>query len=201
MKKSFLVATLLLFLTACGGTHILVPPSTPPRTPSAPPAILTVTPQFVPSATFTETVPPELWTPTPTPSLTPTVTRTPSLLASFSGCNTSLDVTHGMGEVTNAYLLLQNFTGADLTDVCATLAASDEGRAHPDKTACAASLPNGYQVTLKLTVDTGFQEDTSIQASVTSTEGWLVNAAADSCRDLSLPGWSPGQTGVLEPIP
>lgn len=207
MKIYAFLILFLILLTACTGTNISVAAGTPQVTPSAPPAIRSVTPLFVPSATLTASVPPDQWTPTETPtetptaSPTPTVTRTPSLLAEISGCNTSLDVLHGMGEVTNAYPLLQNVTGADLTNVCATLSASDEDRTHPDKTVCIPSLPDGYQVVLKLTVDTGFQEDTSVQVSVTSTEGWMVSAAAESCRDIGLPGWVPEKAGELEPIP
>jgi len=106
-----------------------------------------------------------------------------------------------MGEVTNAYPIIRNSTGSDLTNVCATLTASDEARLHPDKTSCIASLPNGFQVTLKLTVDTGFKQDTSIHVDVTSNEGVTASLTRSSCRDIGLPGWVPDKTGVVEPIP
>jgi hypothetical protein len=106
-----------------------------------------------------------------------------------------------MGEVTNAYPIIHNNTGNGLTNVCATLTASDEVRLHPDKTSCVASLLNGYQVTLKLTVDTGFEQDTSVQVNVTSNEGLTFSLARSSCREIGLPGWVPDKTGVVEPIP
>ena len=59
------------------------------------------------------------------------------------GCKTSLDILHLMGEVTNAYPFLRNYTGQDLTNAWVTLSASDMARFHPDKTACVAALPAG----------------------------------------------------------
>jgi hypothetical protein len=117
------------------------------------------------------------------------------------GCNTSLDITHQMGEVTNAYPIIRNNTGKELTNVCATLTASDEARLHPDKTGCVASLPNGYQVLFKLTVDTGFKQDTSIRVDLTSKEGFTLSLSCSSCRDIGLPGWVPDKIGIVEPTP
>jgi hypothetical protein len=106
-----------------------------------------------------------------------------------------------MGEVTNAYPLLKNYTFADLTNVCTTLTASDEARPHPDKTVCIPLLPAGHQALLKLTVDTGFQEDTSIQVDAASQEGQAASVAAPSCTALGFPGWIPDKVGVVELIP
>jgi len=64
------------------------------------------------------------------------------------GCNTGFDISHGMGEVTNAYVTLQNTGSVDLPNTCGLLRAADEGRPHPDKAKCVDSLPAGYQVTL-----------------------------------------------------
>jgi hypothetical protein len=106
-----------------------------------------------------------------------------------------------LGEVTNAYPIISNSTGKDLTNVCATLSATDEARVYPDKTACLASLPTGYQVTLKLTVDTDTGQDTAIQVLVTTNEGLGASAARTSCEEIGLPGWLPEMVGVLRPIP
>jgi len=122
-------------------------------------------------------------------------------LLDILGCNTSLDITHQMGEVTNAYPIIRTNAGNELTNVCATLTASDEARLHPDKTSCVASLPNGYQITLRLTVDTGFKQDTSIQVDITSNEGFTLSLTRSSCRDIRMPGWVPDKIGVVEPIP
>ena len=102
--------------------------------------------------------------------------------------------------MTNAYPVIRNITGNTLTNVCATLSASDEARPHPDKTACIASLPSGYQVTLKLTVDTGFRQDTTIQVDVITTEGYTTSVTRFSCRNIGLPGWVPAKAGIIEPI-
>jgi hypothetical protein len=106
-----------------------------------------------------------------------------------------------MGEVTNAYPVIQNYSGNNLTNVCATLSATDEARVHPDKTACVAELPAGYQVTLKLTVDTQVGQDTAINVVVNTNEGFSAAVSRSSCRDIGLPGWVPGKVGVIEPIP
>jgi hypothetical protein len=133
--------------------------------------------------------------------LTTTFIPTSGLQMDILGCSTSLDITHQMGEVTNAYPIIRNNTGKELTNVCAKLTASDEARLHPDKTGCVASLPNGYQVLLKLTVDTGFEQDTSIRVDVTSKEGFTLSLSRSSCRDIGLPGWVPDKIGMVEPIP
>jgi hypothetical protein len=106
-----------------------------------------------------------------------------------------------MGEVTNAYPLIRNYSGNNLTNVCAILSSTDEARVHPDKTACVAELPAGYQVTLKLTVDTGLGQDTAIKVVVNTNEGPGAEASRSSCRDIGLPGWVPDKVGVIEPIP
>ena len=106
-----------------------------------------------------------------------------------------------MGEVTNVYPVISNATAKNLTNVCATLSASDEARVHPDKTACVALLPTGYQVILKLTVDSGTGQDTAIQVLVTTNEGLGASATRPSCENIGLPGWLPELVGVLRPIP
>ncbi len=196
--------SLVAILAACNGITVPVQPPAGISSPSPSPAIRSPTLPFVPSATFTPfgTLPPtETETPTPTFTLSPTPGGTSGLLLEISGCNTSLDVSHGMGEVTNAYPLLKNTTPADLTTVCATLSASDEDREHPDKTVCVDLLPAAHQVTLKLTVDTGFQEDTSIEVEVTTQKGVTATTDAPSCRDIGFPGWIPAEVGVIKPIP
>lgn len=228
MKRMVLAAMLLLWLGACTGGNIPVLITTPIVSPSPLPAILSPTPPFIPSSTSTpliyspsptlgqtpsntstETVT-STFTPASTSTFTPTSTSistsTPTatllsgLFVEIPGCNTSLDILHQMGEVTNAFPIIENSSRSLLTNVCATLSASDEARLHPDKTACVAELPTGFQVTLKLTVDTGFEQDTSIQVGVKTAEGLNASASRPSCADIGLPGWLPDKVGVIEPI-
>lgn len=72
-----------------------------------------------------------------------------------------------MGEVTNAYVTVKNNGTLDLPNTCALLRALDEDREHPDKKKCVDNLPAQYQVTLKLTVDSAYQENTIIQVDIT----------------------------------
>lgn len=106
-----------------------------------------------------------------------------------------------MGEVTNAYITISNIGTQELNTVCATLNAKDEGRSHPDKTKCVASLPIGHQVTQKLTVDTTFQESTSIQVEITYSLGLLQRVAQDSCTAIGLFIPDNKDLGVVKPIP
>jgi hypothetical protein len=106
-----------------------------------------------------------------------------------------------MGKVTNAFPLIQNYGPADLSQVCATLSANEEGRPHPDKTKCVPSLPSGFQVVLKLTVDTSFGQEVNISVNITSLEKATALASRIGCGGLALPGWSPEDVGIVQPIP
>jgi hypothetical protein len=122
-------------------------------------------------------------------------------LVEVLGCNTSLDISHGMGEVTNAFVRLKNNTGTDLMDVCATLVALDEGRIHPDKTVCVPELKHSLQVTLKLTVDSTYRADTPVQVEVKSSGNLLSRIGQESCTDIGLFGPSPDSLKTPAPIP
>jgi hypothetical protein len=209
MKRLIVTFALLaLLLTACGDMELVTAAPNPfSITPSRPPAILSPTPIFIYPTTSATLPPPPSLTPSqmpaaePSPTFTPspTATNTPEpLTIQLLGCDTGLDLTHGMGEVTNAYVTIANASGPDLTTVCATLSSSDEGRVHPDKTVCVPSLPRGYQVTLKLTIDTTFQVNTIVQVDVLSNEGIFASAGGLACRDIG--EFKPEAIGVLQPI-
>ena len=214
MIKTATVTLLLLMLAACKGGYIPLTVATSITWPSPLPAVLSPTPRFIPTATPTLIILPATPTNTqpagqppteyPTYTLVSTPTSTPgqpaSLAVDILECNTSNDILHSMGEVTNAFPIIRNYTGVNLNNVCATLSASDEDRAHPDKITCAASLPAGFQVTLKLTADTRVNEDTTIQVVVTSNEGFGAIAGSSNCMDIGLPGWTPDEINVMEPI-
>jgi hypothetical protein len=104
-----------------------------------------------------------------------------------------------MGEVTNAYVRLKNNTGAELTDLCTTLNARDEGRVHPDKTVCVPLLEHGSQLTLKLTADSTYQVDTPIQIEVQSGDTLLSRIGQDSCTDIGF--FAPSSGSLLTPVP
>jgi hypothetical protein len=131
---------------------------------------------------------------TPSPS-----SAAPAIGLSVLGCNTGIDITHGMGEVTNAYVTLKNTGGVELTSLQATLFALDEGRVHPDKTVELTSLPIGYQVTVKLTVDSTYKQESPIQVEVTSDQGLFPREGAASCRDIGL--FAPNPNGLKTPVP
>jgi hypothetical protein len=104
-----------------------------------------------------------------------------------------------MGEVTNAFVTLKNNTGTDLTDLCTTLNAKDEGRVHPDKTVCVPLLEHGSQLTLKLTADSTYRVETPIQIEVMSGDTLLSRVGQDSCTDIGL--FAPSGSSLLTPGP
>lgn len=211
---------LMMALTACSDTEIVT--VFPPRnaiTPTRPPIILSPTPIFIYPTTSASLPPPPSLTPsltlTPGPtatftlsptltetlSPTPTFTSTPEpLVITLLGCDTGIDVTHGMGEVTNAYIIIANHKGVDLSNPCATLSAADEGRIHPDKTVCADMLPHGFQITLKLTIDTTFRINTIVQVRVVSDQGITASTGKLACGGIGASKPAPEEIGVLQPI-
>ncbi len=201
---------LLCILSACSGWPAepysyhpgTTSPSSTPRIQTATPVVLSPTPQIMTPETSTAT---QTLTPgAPTPSETPTIELTPtaaSIKVDILGCDTSIDLLHGMGEVTNAYVTISNATGADLDSVCATLHGLDEARPHPDKTKCVPTLPSGYQVTFKLTVDTTYKEATPIQVDVAAGDTLLARVGEPACEAIGVLLPTAGEMDKIKPIP
>ncbi|MEW6716194.1 MAG: hypothetical protein AB1345_01635 [Chloroflexota bacterium] len=182
---------ILVTVTPAGGSIPNVITPTPSETPLHP-STLTSDKSQIPASPLASL--------TYTPTVTTTALSLPAINLEIQGCNTSLDFSHKMGEVTNAYVTISNVGSQDIHDICAILSASDEDRRHPDKSQCIAELPNGFQVSFKLTVDTGFGVDTSIQVDVFTPEGILITKSQPSCRNIGLP--NPNQQyGIVQPIP
>jgi hypothetical protein len=208
MKKLILPVLLAFLLTSCNGWMIQPLPGPTPFLPSTPtPSIFTPTPVVIGVATLTSTaiIPTNTDAPiaTDTETSTPAATLTnpptgPSITVKVLGCNTSIDVLHSMGEVTNAFVTLKN-TGVELTNLKVTLFALDEGREHPDKTVELTSLPVGYQVTLKLTVDSTYKQESAIQVEVISDQGTFPREGLASCTDIGL--FAPNPDALNTPIP
>ncbi len=210
----------MFFLGACE-TFTVSPQPFPVWTviPSRTPNIVTATPIIL-TLPFTETAVPGLTVivpATPTNTEIPTATSTPipatgtatpiltitavqSVVVNILGCDTSIDITHGMGEVTNSYVTVKNSGTVDLPNTCALLRAIDEDREHPDKQVCINNLPAQYQVTLKLTVDSTFKLNTAIQVDTTSNDVILLRVDKPSCTDIGLFGGTPSDLGVVKPI-
>ena len=213
MKKIIPTILMAVLLTSCNGWVIQPFPGNPP-TPFLPltptPSIFTPTPVVigVASATPNISIATNTFTPLPTNtpfviiSDTPSLTNLPSgpsISVEVLGCNTSIDVTHGMGEVTNAFIILKNTGGVQFTNLKATLFALDEGREHPDKTIEITSIPVAYQVTIKLTVDSTYQQETPIQIEVSGDGGLFQRVGSASCRDIGL--LAPNPSGLYTPVP
>jgi hypothetical protein len=219
MKRSISLIVGVLLLASCNGWVIQPGPFNPPTPflpPTQTPSILTATPVVISPASATPALQLPTLTPIPfitatfvptlIPTDTPVSTQTnvpipsgPSISVEILGCNTSIDVIHGMGEVTNAFVTLRNTGGVDLTNLKVTLKALDEGREHPDKTVEVTSLLIGYKVTLKLTVDSTYQAETPIQIEVSGEVGLLQRVGADSCKDIGI--LAPNPDSLNTPVP
>ena len=215
MRKITLSLIFAIILTSCD-TFAVAPQPFPVQSPvpSITPGIITPTPLIISPPTFTTlevgtNIPATTMTNTPPPTLTLAVdSSTPTfsqpgqpVSIDILGCNTSIDILNGMGEVTNAYVTIKNNTASDMPNACGLLRAIDEGREHPDKKVCINNLPAKNQVTLKLTVDSTYQQDTIIQVDVLSNDVVLLRVDKQSCRDISLFGGAPSDVGVIKPIP
>ncbi|MBE7435214.1 MAG: hypothetical protein HS100_14970 [Anaerolineales bacterium] len=218
--KRIIIVFLGLCLTSCdiwGVAPQPFPVLSPP--PTNTPPIFTATPFIIPPPTLNFTVTPVMTSsvpisPTPSETASPTLSPTfappsatntlvpfPSVAIEILGCNTSIDIQNGMGEVTNAYVVVKNTGNVDLPNTCGLLRANDEGRVHPDKKSCVSNLPVQNQVTLKLTVDSTYKTDTIIQVDGLSNEVVLLRIDKQSCRDIQLFGGIPADVGVVKPIP
>lgn len=213
----------LLFVASCsgwvlqreafGGPTPFLPPTNTPSFLTTTPIIIapsaTATPQIVTSTAIpfiTATPAPTLIPSSPNPTETPLtiVTQTsvpggPAISVEILGCNTSIDVTHGLGEVTNAFVVLRNPGLIELTNLKVTLNALDEGREHPDKTVEVTSLLAGYKVMLKLTVDSTYRAETPIQVEVNADGGLFERLGSESCQDIGLFAPNPGD--LYTPVP
>ena len=94
---------------------------------------------------------------------------------------------------------MRNIGNVELTNLVATLYALDEGREHPDKIQEITSIPVGYEVTLKLTVDSTYQAESPIQVEVNSDQGLFPREGVASCRDIGL--FAPSPDGLNTPVP
>jgi hypothetical protein len=219
MKKFICIVLAAFLITSCNGwffqpspynapTPFLPATNTPPIV-SPTPVVISVnsaTPVIATSIPVITNTPLAVFTDTPLPVVTNTsgFTETasvpmPAVSVEVLGCNTSIDVTHGMGEVTNAFVTLKNTGNVDLTNLKATLNALDEGRVHPDKTVELTLLPVAYEVTIKLTVDSTYREETPIQIEVTGDSGLFQRVGESSCSDIGL--LVPKPEALMTPIP
>lgn len=218
MKKFVILFPAVFLLTSCNGWFFQPSPYNPP-TPFLPPTntpsivsptpvvigVNTPTPVVATSAAATNTpffvhTNTPFAPPTDIPSATTTVlVPVSSVSVEVLGCNTSIDILHGMGEVTNAFVTLKNSGNVELRNLKATLLALDEGREHPDKTIELVYLPVGHQVTIKLTVDSTYRSETPIQIEVVADGGLFQRAGAESCRDIGL--FAPNPISLNTPVP
>jgi hypothetical protein len=172
-----------------------LPPGVPTFTPTLtqPPALpfwrrATATPTNIPTPTATPTpifTPTPTRTPTSTPTLTPTSSPTPvpaPLINVFiPTCDLGIDLFNRLGEVTNAYVTIQNVGNLTASNLLVTLTSASESQPHPDRSYTIGHLPEGHEINLKLTVDTRTSDDSPITVTVVGS-GIEESAVKESCR-------------------
>lgn len=83
--------------------------------------------------------------------------------------------------MTNAYVTIQNVGNLTASDLVVALSSPSASGLHPDRNYTIGYLPEGHEISLKLTVDTQNSEDSSVTATVTG-DGLEESASKDSCR-------------------
>jgi hypothetical protein len=208
MKRIPSILISIFLLTSCSGWFFQPSefnPPTPNLPPTRTPSIVTATPAGAATSTplvATSTAAVD----TPVFVATDTISPEPTALVPFQsvgvevlGCNTSIDITHGLGEVTNAFVTLTNNGNVDLTNLKATLFALDEGREHPDKTVEIPGLPVSQEMTVKLTVDSTYNAETPIQIEVFAEGGIFQRVGSASCREIGV--FAPDPASLNTPVP
>jgi hypothetical protein len=160
-------------------------PTDPPAQPfwrratatSTPTSTLSPTATLTPTPTFTPTR-----TPTPTPTATPTPLPAPEINVLIATCDLGFDLFNRLGEVTNAYITVQNLGQATARDLVVTLSSTDEEQVHPDRSYRVGFLPVGHEISLKLTVDTQSGVDSRLTVRVTGSPEVDERAEKESCR-------------------
>lgn len=138
----------------------------------------TRTPSRTPSPTLTQTM-----TLTPTLTPTPTPTLMPKLNLLFQTCDTGFDLFGGLGEITNAYITLQNIGNTDAENVKLLLSANDEEKPHQDKQYTVPFLPPQNEITLKLSVDTQSSQITVLTIQVTADNASEESFTKENCTN------------------
>jgi hypothetical protein len=202
MMKSLIFLASALLLASCDIYIVQSPPAAAPL-PTAP---LAAEPLATPAVTAvavmptsTEFPPAVIGTATSTEAAIQEILAQP-LQVEILGCDTGFDLTHGMYEVTNAYVAIRNAGADDLVDACVLLRAVDEDRQHPDKRHCISTLPAGFQVTTRLTVDSTFRSDTAIQVDLELDDTVGLRISEELCRDISVLGGPPTTLDVIVPL-
>lgn len=109
------------------------------------------------------------------------VAARPDLVMSIIGCNIEYDLFSRFGQVANAWVTVQNIGTAKATNVDLRLLATDEAKHLPDAQKVVTTLPPGYQITQKLTVDTYLFKTTDLTVVVSSNEGAAMQEAKSAC--------------------
>lgn len=122
----------------------------------------------------------------PSPTALPTATPSPPQInVLMEGCTTGADaMLRRVGEVTSAYVTVQNVGGSDARNVVVTLRASDEASTHPDQQKIVQYLPVDHQVTLDLATGTQLLQNTAVQIIVVTDKGVTERTSRADCKEI-----------------
>lgn len=95
--------------------------------------------------------------------------KLPKLSVSIDACRTSVDITHGLGEVTDVYVSVTNYGTKDALNVQLTSTANDI-ESHYKESGTIGSLGPGISYKAKLTVDTKYGVQTTVSTAASCPE-------------------------------
>lgn len=122
----------------------------------------------------------------PSPTILPSATPgPPQMNVLMEGCTTGLDaLLRRIGEVTTAYVTIQNVGGSDARNVVVALRASDESSQNPDQQKLIQYLPVGHQVTLDLAIGSQFFQNTAVQIIAVTDKGVIESTSRSDCKEI-----------------
>jgi hypothetical protein len=117
----------------------------------------------------------------------PTSTPGPAQVNVFlEGCETGVEGVSGRGEITYAYVRVDNAGSVDVENVYLLAQATDpDSTLHPSSLEFIHHLPAGYQTTRRLIVDTRLGKATTITAFLTGPSGLHEVDARPECQELN----------------
>lgn len=101
----------------------------------------------------------------------------------FQTCDTGFDLLSTLGEVTNAYITIQNIGEREVKDIQMLLKANDEQKPYTKQSFDLQYLPPGYEITVKLTADSDSKIPTVLTFSLDGDPGVHETLTKDNCNN------------------
>jgi hypothetical protein len=101
----------------------------------------------------------------------------------FQTCDIGIDLINTLGEVTNAYITVQNIGKREVSNLHMLLKANDEQKPYAKQAFSLQYLPPEYEITVKLTVDTDAKIPTVLTFSLDGEPGVHETMIREDCTN------------------